>query len=280
MECAEGFGTSVFDLPRNSCSHQNATTCLARDATYVLQSQTVRYGFNNVIDAFHVVRPEPVPFRFFVDERKSGAGIRNTDEFSALLSATQANNLPDEAEARWRLVETAWSLGLAPSLLSVAYDTVTEMLFTVDSQMRRRAITGSRTALNGYQKGKCFYCFADLQLNAIDCPEVDHFFPHVLKQNKLGPHIDGIWNLVLACRYCNRGIRGKMARVPTLRLVERLSRRNEFLIASHHPLRETLMQQTGQTPQARHTFLNNFHTRARTALIHTWEAEEIDAEPF
>jgi hypothetical protein len=98
------------------------------------------------------------------------------DEFSALLSTTQANNLPDEAEARWRLVETAWSLELSRSLLSVSYDIATETLFTVDSHMRRKAVTGSRTALNGYQKGKCFYCFADLQLNGTEVPDVDHFF--------------------------------------------------------------------------------------------------------
>jgi hypothetical protein len=34
-------------------------------------------------------------------------------------------------------------------------------------------------------------------------------------------------------------------------LLERLSRRNEFLIESHHPLRETLILQTGHTVQAR-----------------------------
>jgi hypothetical protein len=126
----------------------------------------------------------------------------------------------------------------------------------------------------------CFYCFAELQLNGTEFPDVDHFFPHVLKQNRLGPYIDGIWNLVLACRNCNRGVQGKSARVPTLRLLERLSRRNEFLIDSHHPLRETLMLQTGHTVQARRTFLNDFHTNARAALIHVWEVEEIDVEPF
>jgi hypothetical protein len=178
------------------------------------------------------------------------------------------------------LVETAWSLGLPRSLLSLSYDGRSEMLFAVDSQRRRKAVTGSRTALNGDQKGRCFYCFADLQLNDADCPDVDHFFPHALKQYAFGPIIDGVWNLVLACRKCNRGIQGKADRIPTLRLLERLSRRNEFLIASHHPLRETLMRQTGATDQARHTFLNDFHIRARTALIHLWETEENDAEPF
>ena len=82
---------------------------------------------------------------------------------------------------------------------------------------------------------------------------------------------DSIWNLVLACRDCNRGIAGKMARVPTVPLLERLHRRNSYLIDSHHPLRETLMQQTGKTEEVRRGFLQRKHDAAVTALIHMWE---------
>jgi hypothetical protein len=35
---------------------------------------TARLGFNNVIDAFHVVGAGPIPVRFFEDERKSDRG--------------------------------------------------------------------------------------------------------------------------------------------------------------------------------------------------------------
>ncbi len=42
-----------------------------------LVEQTARLGFNNVIDAFHVVNQGEVPVRFFTDERRqSGKGIR------------------------------------------------------------------------------------------------------------------------------------------------------------------------------------------------------------
>ncbi len=54
---------------------------LSEDA---LVGTTARLGFNNVIDAFHVVGSGPVPIRFFEDERKGargGAGaIRLTDD--------------------------------------------------------------------------------------------------------------------------------------------------------------------------------------------------------
>jgi hypothetical protein len=176
-------------------------------------------------------------------------------------------------DARWRLVETAWSLGVSRSIITVGFDSDSENLFTADSQNRRKSLTG-HAALNGYQKGFCFYCFSDLQLGGSNCPDVDHFFPHVLKHHKFGPIVDGVWNLVLACRNCDRGIQGKADQIPTLRLLERLSRRNEFLIASHHPLRETLMLQTGITDRARRVFLNDFYNRARAIRIAEWKPVE------
>jgi hypothetical protein len=92
-------------------------------------------------------------------------------------------------------------------------------------------------------------------------------------------NIDGIWNLVLACADCYRGPDGKFARVPELRFLARLYDRNEFLIGSHHPLRETLMLQTGATEPERHDYLQNAWTEARGILIHTWrpQAEEAPA---
>ncbi len=82
---------------------------LSEDA---LVGTTARLGFNNVIDAFHVVGSGPVPIRFFEDERKGargGAGaIRLTDDLRRLVGSVQGAGLAQEAEARWRLVETAW----------------------------------------------------------------------------------------------------------------------------------------------------------------------------
>jgi len=59
-----------------------------------LQTATVNLGFNNVIDAFHVVGSGAVPTRFFVDERRSSvAGIRLTDEFFRIASASEYTSL-------------------------------------------------------------------------------------------------------------------------------------------------------------------------------------------
>src|SRR5262249_31426723 len=75
-----------------------------------LIGQTAKLGFNNVIDAFHIVNRGEIPIRFFVDERHSGGGIRLTHELFRLRERLQFGSLPHEVEARWRLVETAWQL--------------------------------------------------------------------------------------------------------------------------------------------------------------------------
>jgi 5-methylcytosine-specific restriction endonuclease McrA len=245
-----------------------------------LRDATARLGFNNVIDAFHVVNGAEIPTRFFVDERTGQKkGIRVTDELRRLGEAFQYRNLPAEVEARWRLVETAWELQLPASVLAVSFDPDTERLVVDGRQGRRRDVTGCRDALNGYQRGRCFYC----RVNIAVCEgkvDVDHFLPHTLKERGFPANLDGVWNLVLACESCNRGPAGKWARVPEIRFLERLHTRGEFLIGSHHPLRETLMRQTGETPEARRQFLQAKWNEARGLLIHTWRPEQEEEVEF
>ena len=57
---------------------------------------------------------EPVPVRFSKDERSGncigGGAIRLTDDLQRLAGSVPGGGIADEAEARWRLVETAGSL--------------------------------------------------------------------------------------------------------------------------------------------------------------------------
>ena len=75
---------------------------------------------------------------------------------------------------------------------------------------------------------------------------------------------------MLACRDCNLS---KLARVPNLVFLEKLSRRNDYLITSHHPLRATLMLQTGNTRPERRAFLQAAYNDAVALLIHKWQPE-------
>ena len=57
-------------------------------------------------------------------------------------------------------------------------------------------------------------------------------------------------------------------------------KQNEFLINSHHPLRETIIKQTGKTELERRTFLKDINQRAINFLIHTWETPQIGITTF
>lgn len=237
-----------------------------------LVKATIAGGFQNVIDAFHNIGSSSVLHKFFIDERKVNKGIRITDEFSKLSASTQIINITQEVNSRWRLVETAWNLGLAANHLIVKHDHELGEIFTFDPAMRRKTVTSSRGALNGYQKGRCFYCNANLHLLGENFnTDVDHFFPHKLKQSSVRLNLDGLWNLVLSCQTCNRGVSGKFDRIPSLRLLERLHARNEFLIGSHHPLRETLINQTGDTLEKRVNFLKSIYHEVQLNPMSTWE---------
>lgn len=236
-------------------------------------SRTVNLGFQNVIDAFHNVNGQPTDVLFFHDERDGRKkGIRLTDDLLKLNENFQIINLPYEIEARWRLVETAWELNLPTRLVSVQYDATDEML-VIPNHAQRINVTPSRDALNGYQKGKCFYCFDDISIdsNSEKLCHVDHFFPHILQRKSILLNLDGIWNLVLACAKCNGGEGGKFHKVPERRFLERLHTRNEFLIKSHHPLRETLISQSGRTTVNRVSFLQQCYQEAKINLLHEWK---------
>ena len=235
----------------------------------ILVEQTIRLGFNNVIDAFHIVGSGELPIKFYLDERSAHKGIRITDEFSQLLEGFQSINLLSEVESRWRLVERAWEQGISKNLLTIQHSIDDNELYAIDFLKRRKAVTSARSALNGYQKGKCFYCRANIRVDTGGDVDVDHFFPHKLKNAGL-LHVDGVWNLVLACKGCNRGDKGKFDKLPIFKYLAWLFERNEYLIGSHHPLREVLIQQTGLTTNNRKAFLNGFYEKAKTMIFHSW----------
>jgi hypothetical protein len=86
-------------------------------------------------------------------------------------------------------------------------------------------------------------------------------------------NINGVWNLVLAGKDCNRGEGGKFAKVPSIELLKRLYKRNEYFINSHLPLRETLIQQTGNNDKQRKQYLQETYNIAKSTLIHEWQPE-------
>ena len=78
-----------------------------------LVQETVRLGFNNVLDAFHTIGSGSTSFSFFeVTGTGSGRKIALTDDVFKLATGTQMGKLSQEIEARWSMVEAAWGLGV------------------------------------------------------------------------------------------------------------------------------------------------------------------------
>jgi hypothetical protein len=56
--------------------------------------------------------------------------------------------------------------------------------------LRRVALTSARDALNGYQKGACFYCYSPVSTvsKVVGVADVDHLFPRRLQQLGIVPN--------------------------------------------------------------------------------------------
>ena len=223
-----------------------------------LVSVTKKQGFRYVFDAFHNVAKADIPL--FFEHNKSGLVL--TDNFHNLIESNQSSNLIFEAESRWCLWETAISMDISPHLIEINFDSEDEFFFIRD-KIRRVDVTSSKDALIGYQKGKCFYCGNEIKIQTgfQNSCEVDHFFPHMLKNfNFRG--INQIWNLILSCKTCNRGEDGKFERIPDISFLELLNKRNNYYAESPHPLRETIINQTGDTSDKRRQFLQKAFNNA------------------
>jgi 5-methylcytosine-specific restriction endonuclease McrA len=235
-----------------------------------LADTTVRLGFENVIDAFHVSRSsQQTTHRFFEDERKSRQAIVLTDELLQLANGRQAAVLPKEVEARWNLVQTAWGVRLGTHVISFELEPDQDaVLLYAPPKFRRPPITGVPAALSGYQDGRCAYCgeeFTDIGNKRV---AVDHVLPFVLiTRGWPGPDLHQIWNFVLACFGCNSA---KSDRPPDPAWMPWLERRNDYFIASHHPLRETLIKQLGPDAKQRHEALAQRYLEATRLIPYPW----------
>lgn len=241
---------------------------------------TEKLGFVNVVDAFQIVNRDIIPKPFY--EKNFINGKRElivTDNLLQLKNSFHFQNFGPETEARWKLVETAWNLKINPNLLEVNYDEDRELFFLESDLMRRVEITSVRNALNGYQKGKCFYTFKDISVvkGSPNLCAIDHFLPHLNKKLHLPANINGVWNLVLADKHIN-SVANKGAKVPYEKYLHRLYNRNEFFIESKHPLSETIVNQTGDTPEKRQRFLQTHYNIALQYTIQKWKSDE-ELEP-
>ncbi len=207
--------------------------------------------YNNVFDAFHNIGGGSIDKRCSLFEHdKLRKKIVLTDNLNLLQSNdTVKADLLSESEARWRVVEEAWRGNLSPLML---LDEREKLFFTTVGDHRINLRSAVPT-LMPYQFGACFYCGCALKESVSshddEFPDVDHVLPISLLVKEfpteaLNPN--GVWNLVLACRRCNRGTDGKGGSIPHAIYFERLLARNIYFTKEHkHAMKYSVLKSLG-----------------------------------
>lgn len=236
--------------------------------------------YNNVFDAFHNVgggsiKKEHILFEHLANEKK----LILTDNLNAILEKTDLiDTLKNENESRWMVVEEAWKNKLSPNLL--VFNQSSGEFISVTSTERTN-LRSAVSVLLPYQHGRCFYCkkLINTKANTDDnnFPDVDHFIAHSYFKRPELEHInpDGIWNLVIACKECNRGVGGKFERLPDYIYQNEIINRNVLFTEEHrHSLKNSILLSLKSTnhidvKQKMYNLFNNFN------MIEGWKPKLI-----
>jgi 5-methylcytosine-specific restriction endonuclease McrA len=221
---------------------ESAETLAAGEPTERLLAAAERSMPAMVMRKFHNLRGSgTVPHTFY---ELLGTGRRRTVRLSPhllrLARSEQAATLSAELGARWNIVESSFASGVGRSLIEegLAHDLATLRL---TDKRRRRSVAGMVEATIGFQHGRCQICGE--AMGAEEPIEVDHVFPFALMKRYdsvgawRGPDLDALWNLAPAHASCNGT---KSDRLPVPAELDRLAARNEAIMQSPHPLRQTL----------------------------------------
>jgi hypothetical protein len=170
------------------------------------------------------------------------------------VSESGMDELEDELDARWGLLEGAFSI--QPESYILANDL---RLTYLENGYKRKNLTSNIPFLQGYQGNVCFYCGEEIAAGDI---HVDHVLPRQVL------HHDDIWNLVLAHSFCNEH---KSDKLVGDHYITKLIARNENIMGSSHPWKQKIMSILCSTPYARRTALQANYDKVRAILgAHYW----------
>lgn len=124
-------------------------------------------AFNDVLPRFHTIDNIPVSSNFYHFDFSTGLTI--TDKTFEAISNSNLQSLIEEITTRWDLLEAAFEIRKSNSKLENDI-----RAFYLLNGYKRTDITHLRSALDGYQKGICFYCGLPMFEENI---EVDHVIP-------------------------------------------------------------------------------------------------------
>lgn len=205
-------------------------------------------AFNDVIPRFQTIGTdkEIVGERFYHFD--FGKNIFLHDSLFR-INEENSQELKDELDARWSLLEGAFSIIHGDWELS---NSVREIYIVNGSS--RKNLTNNIPFLQGYQGNACFYCGESIIKNDI---HVDHVLPHQFIQH------DEIWNLVLSHSICNLH---KNDSLIGKHYFEKLIARNENIMGSNHPWKKKIAEALGATPNERFKKMWYHYENARIVL--------------
>ncbi|MGF1790962.1 hypothetical protein L4D21_10160 [Photobacterium profundum] len=222
--------------------------------------------FNDVFRAYQNVGSGTLAdSHLLFEDQRSLKKITMTDRLLGILENDQAKQVIEvENQARWHIVEEAWRSGLAANMLSYNQE---DGLFYSEYDNQRIGLRSAVDTLLPYQNGRCFYCNRKVSKFVLshcdDFADVDHFFP-ISMVSRLGegvPNPNGVWNLVIACKRCNRGKDGKFDAPPAHEFYESLLTRNVLFFEEHkHSLKNAIsLSLNAKTKQAIMTRMHNVY---------------------
>lgn len=232
----------VDSLESGSIDYSNAISLVETEA------------FNDVIPRFQTIGTdkEIVGERFYHFD--FGKKLYLHDSTFKIVEDSK-NELIEELDARWSLLEGAFSMAHGDWHLS---NSVRDIY--LENGYSRTNITGNIPFLQGYQGNICFYCGEPIENNDI---HVDHVLPRQFIQH------DEIWNLVLSHSICNLN---KNDSLIGKHYFEKLIARNENIMGSNHPWKKKISDALGSSNIKRATSMWKHYENAKVVLKNNfWE---------
>jgi len=217
-------------------------------------------AFNDVVPRFHNLGHRAT-FEGLFYEFNAGRDLVITDELLTLSHANR-DELEDELDARWGLLEGAFKIGADNFQLNNDL-----RLIYIEKGYERTNITKNIPFLQGYQGNTCFYCSEPIREGDI---HVDHVLPHQVIQH------DEIWNLVLAHSFCNLQ---KTDRLVAQHFLQKLVARNENIMGSNHPWKKQIEAGLGNTKAQRRKTTKDHYANVSRILGWNYWGGDADYSP-
>lgn len=224
-------------------------------------------GFNDVVKRFQKIGTNSTIVADMFYEFDFGKSITIKDDLN-LIAANKFDDLIVELEARWSLLEGAFSL--KHHNVQLANDI--REIYLLSGNEKRNSLTTNIPFLQAYQGNCCFYCGSQLNEDNI---HVDHVLPRQFINH------DEIWNLVLSHDLCNLH---KSDMLIGEHYFEKMVTRNENIVGSSHPWKYKIISILGSTPEARERKQRKHYNNAKIVLnSNYWEGSpdyNRETDPF